>query len=242
MNTINTIKIYHLLDPLTNKIRYVGKTKDLLDKRLQSHIKDAKSIKNRNNLHKKYWILKLLKTGDCPIIELIDKVPEKEWVFWEQHYISLYKSWGFDLLNVTIGGEGQHGIKRFEESRKKQSLSTKGRVSNRKGINMSQEQKDKLSISLKEANKSGRRKQIIYTKELRDKMSKSRKEAFKNGKLNVKGNKNGMFGKTKRVVINDVLYKSEHEAAKVLNVHYKTIHSRIKSANFPTYSNFISCP
>jgi hypothetical protein len=40
-----------------------------------------------------------------PKLEIIDIVKINEWAFWEQHYISLYKSWGFNLLNSTIGGK-----------------------------------------------------------------------------------------------------------------------------------------
>ena len=47
--------------------------------------------------------------------------------FWEMHYISLYKSWGFDLKNGTIGGEGGTGLKHTEETKMKMSLMRKGK-------------------------------------------------------------------------------------------------------------------
>jgi hypothetical protein len=36
----------------------------------------------------------------------IDKVKNKEWLFWEKHYVSLFKSWGFKLDNKNNGGGG----------------------------------------------------------------------------------------------------------------------------------------
>ena len=36
----------------------------------------------------------------------IDKVKNKEWLFWEKHYVSLFTSWGFKLDNKNNGGGG----------------------------------------------------------------------------------------------------------------------------------------
>jgi len=52
------------------------------------------------------------------------------------------------LLNLTDGGEGSSGYKPTKETLEKQSKSLKGRVSNRKGIKMSEEQKEKLRKSI----------------------------------------------------------------------------------------------
>jgi hypothetical protein len=53
----------------------------------------------RENKHK-------LKFGeDINFIE-IDTVEDCEWLFWEKYYISLYKSWGFILVNKNNGGGG----------------------------------------------------------------------------------------------------------------------------------------
>ena len=93
--------IYILIDPRTNQVRYVGKADDC-DKRLDKHMYEGK---NKNN-HKANWIKGLIKENLKPILEMIDKVPYEEWQFWERHYISLYKSWGFKLTNNTMGGDG----------------------------------------------------------------------------------------------------------------------------------------
>lgn len=93
--------IYILIDPRTNMIRYVGKA-DNCDNRFRKHIYEA----NTKNNHKANWIKSLLKENLTPILEIIDEVDNCEWEFWECHYISLYKSWGFVLVNQTNGGEG----------------------------------------------------------------------------------------------------------------------------------------
>lgn len=40
------------------------------------------------------------------ILEVIDKVEENEWMFWEQWWIKLFHSWGIKLLNRNKGGGG----------------------------------------------------------------------------------------------------------------------------------------
>lgn len=49
------------------------------------------------------------KLGKNIILEVIDDVPSNEWKFWEKHYISLFKSWGFSLENKNEGGGGSIG-------------------------------------------------------------------------------------------------------------------------------------
>jgi len=67
---------------------YVGKTKNLPNVRLNDHN------------HKKEKGLE---------INIIDEVPTSEWKFWEKYYISLFKSWGFELTNKNNGGGGSKG-------------------------------------------------------------------------------------------------------------------------------------
>lgn len=96
------VMIYTLSDPRTNNIRYIGKTNNLI-KRFNKHINESKlSTKS----YKKSWINQLLKLNLKPIIEVIDIVPVNEWVFWETYWISQFRTWGFNLVNNTNGGEG----------------------------------------------------------------------------------------------------------------------------------------
>lgn len=96
-------KIYVMIDPRTNQVRYVGKAKHTLVKRLSGHL-SSHELKQK---HKRAsWLKSLLALGFKPIIVLIDEVKTEEVNFWERHYISLYKSWGFNLTNSTQGGDG----------------------------------------------------------------------------------------------------------------------------------------
>lgn len=101
--------IYSLSNP-DGRIQYIGKTNNP-NRRLSDHLY-TKKITRRTS-----WLINLRKNNLLPILEIIDEVPENEWQFWEMHYISLYKSWGFDLKNGDNGGLG-HG-RLSEETRKK---------------------------------------------------------------------------------------------------------------------------
>jgi group I intron endonuclease len=136
------VSIYTLSDPNTKIIKYIGKTKRSLNSRLNEHIYASKN--------KKYpaatWINSL---QEKPIIELIDEVSDNDWQFWEQYWISQFKTWGFKLKNIGNGGEIDNtGRKVSEETKKKMSLSRKGKKHKPHGP-MSQELKNKISNSLK---------------------------------------------------------------------------------------------
>lgn len=107
--------IYLLLDPRTNAPKYIGKTNDI-SIRMYGHLSE-KTLTKKNN-----WIKSLKNKGLKPTVEIIDEVPENEWQFWEMHYISLYKSWGFDLLNGDQGGLGAGRLS--EETKRKISLNS----------------------------------------------------------------------------------------------------------------------
>ena len=98
---METTNIYILIDPRTNMVRYVGKANNV-SKRYTAHLNRAR----KHQVHKKNWIENLKKQGLKPIIEIIDIVPIDEWVFWETYWISQMKTWGFDLINYTNGGDG----------------------------------------------------------------------------------------------------------------------------------------
>lgn len=142
--------IYALIDPRNNSIRYIGKA-DEEKERFTTHIYFAKKDIG-NNKHKNNWIKRILKENLLPIISIIDQVPFAEWQFWERHYISLYKSWGFKLLNMTNGGDGgdtMSGRKQSEETCRRKSIAfkgiNKGKPSPRKGVHLLQQTKDKIA-------------------------------------------------------------------------------------------------
>jgi len=115
----NYTYIYSLACPNTGYIKYIGKTNDL-KKRFNRHIFDSRKD---TKTHKRAWISGLLSENKTPIIEIIDIVPIKNWQFWEEFYIILFKSWGFSLTNLTNGGEcgisTKESINKMVETRRK---------------------------------------------------------------------------------------------------------------------------
>lgn len=99
---MNTKFIYTLSDPNTGLVRYIGKTNNL-KKRLSRHLSNNNLS---NSTRKNNWIISLLRKNQLPIIETLDEVDSTDIDFFEIFYISLFKSWGFDLLNGTEGGDG----------------------------------------------------------------------------------------------------------------------------------------
>jgi hypothetical protein len=93
----------------------------------------------------------VLRQNATPLLEVVDHVPLAEWEFWEQHWISQFKQWGFDLTNSTSGGRGTLGRLGW-----KHTSNTKERIRERNsGINnynygktLSEEWKKKISDSL----------------------------------------------------------------------------------------------
>lgn len=126
--------IYVLIDPVSEKIRYVGKTIGKLSVRYASHccIAGARSKLNYRSIN---WIKSLKNKNLRPIIKVIDVVPIVDWVFWEIYYIDYFKSNKFDLTNTFSGGQPGNSFpsKWTEETRKNQ----RNAIINRKlGINL----------------------------------------------------------------------------------------------------------
>ena len=134
------IKIYVIIDPRNNEIRYVGKTKQTLDKRLGGHLWDASKSSNR----RARWIAKLLRLGYQPRIELIQEVPESCWRKAEHYWIDYYRSLGCTLTNGTEGGDG--GDTHTADVRAKMSKAKKGQRT-RLGAVLSDETKAKISAA-----------------------------------------------------------------------------------------------
>lgn len=97
------VKIYTLIDPITCKIRYIGRTKNSLNTRLIGHISKSKN----NKTHKDCWINSLLKQGTIPKIKLIKLVEGwRESHKYEQSLINKAVVNGFNLTNADDRGEG----------------------------------------------------------------------------------------------------------------------------------------
>lgn len=172
--------IYSLEYPKGN-IRYIGKSNNP-KKRLNNHL--AGALKRKRITYNNNWLFNLLSNGKSPILNIVDEVLIEEWEFWETYYIALYKSWGFELNNLTTGGlnkvlMGTYIKKKIsdsnmrrvfsEEHRKNISESRKGIVPWNKGVSRPEETKRKIS----EANKGKKayNKGIPISEETRKKLS-----------------------------------------------------------------------
>ena len=93
--------IYILKCPLTQEVRYVGKTNNPKE-RYYNHLNKAKDI----NTHKRNWINKLRESNLKPVFEIIDTVSRDDWHYWEKFYIAKYIRDSCNLTNCTNGGDG----------------------------------------------------------------------------------------------------------------------------------------
>ena len=154
-------QIYGLMDPITNELRYVGKTQNSVEGRLKSHC-SPKEL----NLHKRNWIQKLLRSGHTPEIVVLETVKDngdEAEVFW----IAYMKFLGCRLSNITSGGDGrphsnetklkifraQKGRPESAEHKAKISVTKRqyyanGGISPTKGIPRTEEQKRKQSLAM----------------------------------------------------------------------------------------------
>lgn len=107
--------IYTLADPVTKEVRYVGKTVKTLSQRLTGHIYSSKKESN----HRANWIKSLLRVGRKPLIEYLDICSWDESQKLEIYWISQFISWGFNLINLTEGGEGNLGRNISVENKRK---------------------------------------------------------------------------------------------------------------------------
>lgn len=224
-NILENITIYSLSDPITNEIRYIGKTLNL-KRRYNAHINTF------TKTHKDCWIKSLKNKNLLPKLDIVDIVIEKDWAFWEKHYISLYKSWGFNLTNLTDGGDAGNGISgkkhylfgktRSIETIEKIRLKLKGRI-------QSQEEINKRIISLKK---------VVHTKEWNKKvsignkgkiLSEEQKNRLRTLALGKKQSKETIKKRIKfrNIIIEGTLYNSIRDASFKLNIPYSTLRRKI---------------
>jgi hypothetical protein len=141
-------KIYALLNQY-GQIRYIGKTVQTLNQRLNRHISSAKKPKGN---HRCNWIKSMLSEHISPTIMLIGEVSgngNAEEISW----ISYGKEEKWPLTNSTSGGDGSYiGQKRKSMAGKNNPMY--GKVAWNKGKECSEETKQKLSRELKGRPKS----------------------------------------------------------------------------------------
>lgn len=122
---VNKVYIYGLYDTIDKRIFYVGMTKDL-ERRLYLHIRDGKL--NRKSKKKSEYIAELLSRGVLPEIVTLEEVTETNWQQREIYHIAQYDN----LTNSAPGGGAYpdvwKGRKHTEETKRKMSERSKGKV------------------------------------------------------------------------------------------------------------------
>lgn len=166
--------IYTLRDPITNEIRYIGKTKRTLNYRLTQHIQEC--LKRKMITYKNNWIWSLIQQETLPVIEELETTETENWQDLEKFWIAQFKVWGFRLTNMTDGGDGNQNQIMSIESRIKRSNSLKGKSrpkevaekisKSHKGKKLSESTKEKLRIinlgkKYSEESKAKRHKAVI---------------------------------------------------------------------------------
>lgn len=139
------VKIYKLIDPRNeNEVRYVGKTKMTLKKRMYSHLHHGR---NKRKTPVYLWINKLLLENIIPLIVLIEEVNDSEWVNKEIYWIKYYRDvFGVRLLNLSDGGESNLNLSPSLETRLKISISNKGKKCFWEGKNLTEKHKNNISM------------------------------------------------------------------------------------------------
>ncbi len=184
--------IYTLVDPISNCVRYVGKTIDIKT-RIRKHMQTSNLI---NKTHKNNWINNLLNLGLTPKVEIVDEIKnililneaEIKW-------IKYYKDLGCDLTNGTDGGDGgKPSLESIEKAKKTKLINNtnigwwKGKKfsvthcdnisKGKKGYIATNETKTKLSVANKGLNtwSKGRK----FSEETKSKMNKDKIGKIKN--------------------------------------------------------------
>lgn len=159
--------IYALCDPVTDAIRYIGKSNDP-KQRYYRHIKDTR---RGNGTHRCNWIRSLLEKNQRPILRILQEIPDGSWEKSERQWILYFRWCGCDLTNATDGGEGgliseetktkisaaNRGKSPTAETREKLSVAGRGRKHtpesikkmsiNRRGKKPSAQTKEKMSAA-----------------------------------------------------------------------------------------------
>lgn len=101
------VYIYCLKDPVTLKIKYIGRTKNDLKARLRGHVASSKRAVFKTR--KQNWILDLISKNTKPIIEELTVIEGwEESYLYEQNLIKQYVENNYDLHNLKDKGVGSY--------------------------------------------------------------------------------------------------------------------------------------
>jgi len=95
-NNRKTYRIYALVEPISNRPRYVGQTADTIENRLREH------VRKRRATAKGEWVQSLLDANLLPGIVLLEEFVgyRRQAYERETHWIRQLRSEGQQLLNV----------------------------------------------------------------------------------------------------------------------------------------------
>lgn len=101
---IGSVIIYGLVDSKEpERIKYVGKTHQKVNKRIHDHIRESYKLKTK----KDYWIQSVLSNLGDINIKIIEICDQTNWLEKEKYWISRLD----DLTNTSKGGDGGRGLK-----------------------------------------------------------------------------------------------------------------------------------
>ena len=107
---------------ISNGMLYIGKTVTTLRIRATKHCNDA--LAHRDNF---YFHSAIRKYGTKSFVwEKLIEVDDSELSAWEIYYIDLARDQGYQLYNLTDGGEGIAGYKHTDESKQRIGEANKG--------------------------------------------------------------------------------------------------------------------
>lgn len=144
---MNTTYIYALIDPISNEIRYVGKSISP-NKRYYQHINP------RGFTHKDNWIRKLLSNSLKPVMKILEECNDYNWEERERFWIS-----SFD--NLTNSTEGGQDGRMSEKVKKKLRIMNSGENNPNYGKKASEKTRELISDKLKNRNLSEEHKKRI---------------------------------------------------------------------------------
>ena len=167
------VKIYCLKDPITNEIKYIGKTWTILKERLRLHIATTK--KSKKLTRKEKWIKGLLFKKLKPLIKTLETVSIQDWRRKEISWIEKGKRKKWPLLNLKKGGDGYDNLthtKKWKDDLRKRMKGNKYG----KGIKWTEEQKQ-----LRRLTPPWNKGKILpkHSKKTKLKMSRSQKKRWK---------------------------------------------------------------
>lgn len=226
--------IYELYEVGSDNIRYIGQTVNPKN-RIKKHICDSRKVNN----HCRCWVNGIISRGGKIGIRVIEECEQDMMDFWEKHYISMYKCWGFNLTNMTDGGfakkvlskESRDRISKSLTGRKQTEETKKRRINSLAETWKSEELRDlkrrqtTYLCSIGILSKKGvpsKKKGIPLCDELKKRMSDTQIQQYKNGRI--PHNKN--LRRVVKIGDNDCViceYKNPTDAARSIGGYSKRI-------------------